>query len=249
LGSSIQWKKSSSLNGVYATPTNTISTAESFYTTNLKTATYYKAFITYDGCSASAEAYKVNVQKALPGSITGGSDASNSSCIGSSSELILTGYEGTNIQWYASIKPTTEFSPIPGATSPNFLVQNSAIGKTYYKASVNYANCPLTYSTVANINVVNCNALVAKESSAQNWNVLAYPNPYSKEFMLHLDSFTNNSIINIRIFDALGKLIENYDIPQSQVNNFKFGQNYASGLYEVYISQNQSRTVIKIIKE
>lgn len=77
--------------------------------------------------------------------------------------------------------------------------------------------------------------------------VMAYPNPYSEEFKL--DVITSaDSAIQIRVYDMLGKQVENRNVEVVDVENFQIGANYPSGVYNVIVSQGENVKTLRVIK-
>jgi GEVED domain/Fibronectin type III domain/Secretion system C-terminal sorting domain/Bacterial Ig-like domain (group 2) len=76
---------------------------------------------------------------------------------------------------------------------------------------------------------------------------LAYPNPFADNFKL--DVKTNSELnIQVRVYDMIGKLVEDKMINASDIQNFELGNNYPSGVYNVIVSQASNTKTLRVIK-
>ncbi len=72
-----------------------------------------------------------------------------------------------------------------------------------------------------------------------------YPNPSSAEFRLIVDG-GNNEIIGVTVLSADGKVV--YNLSGRSGNSFRFGRDWAPGLYIIRVSQTNIIKTIKAIK-
>jgi hypothetical protein len=54
--------------------------------------------------------------------------------------------------------------------------------------------------------------------------------------------------IVINVFDMTGKFIEKHNILPKDITEFKIGDNYTSGMYNVTVSQGKEIKNLKVIK-
>jgi hypothetical protein len=47
----------------------------------------------------------------------------------------------------------------------------------------------------------------------------------------------------------LGKLIEDFKVESNGINSFSFGEKYATGFYNVKVSQDDKTQVLRMIKQ
>lgn len=95
---------------------------------------------------------------------------------------------------------------------------------------------------------INCNNLELLEFNNTN-EILAYPNPFKNDFILDIQSSSNDDI-NVQVFDLLGKTIEFRTIKASEVNDkISFGDNYSKGVYTLIVNQGEDKKVIKMVKQ
>ena len=247
IGASIQWQKASTLTGTYANVTTGIGfTTNNYITPSLTSSTYYRAKVTFNGCSSTTEPFLLTVQRAISGKITGGTLSSNTVCTGTPSVLTLTGYAGTNIQWLSSNTTTaTSFTPISGANSDNYEASISAIGRIYYRASVSYSNCLPVLTPIVNLTVANCSISKRISTITNNFEAMAYPNPFSNSFLIEINT-PNQELVKISVYDMLGRLIEQQ---HAKDNTMEIGANYQSGTYILKVSQGENQKTLQVIKK
>jgi trimeric autotransporter adhesin len=77
--------------------------------------------------------------------------------------------------------------------------------------------------------------------------IVAYPNPYTDSFSLKLDSKSEENI-TIKVYDVLGKLIENKTVDSSSIEELRIGSNYLTGIYNLIISQGEIVKTLRVIK-
>jgi hypothetical protein len=75
----------------------------------------------------------------------------------------------------------------------------------------------------------------------------AYPNPFSENFNLDL---TTSSVekVGVAIYDMTGKLIEQREINADEVSGLQIGDRYASGVYNVIVTQGSEVKTLRVIK-
>lgn len=85
--------------------------------------------------------------------------------------------------------------------------------------------------------------MISEEIVADEFNVIAYPNPSATEFTIESSS---KGATNVQVYDLMGRLIEN---AQTTSNSVQVGRNYASGVYNVIVSQGANVKTLKVIKK
>jgi hypothetical protein len=80
-----------------------------------------------------------------------------------------------------------------------------------------------------------------------NFNATAYPNPFAANFKLNVTT-TSAEALQVKVYDMLGKLIENSIIDPIQVRGLEVGNNYPSGVYNVIVSQGDNIKTLRVIK-
>ena len=74
-----------------------------------------------------------------------------------------------------------------------------------------------------------------------------YPNPFNNTFKFDVNS-SSNEIISIKIYDMLGKLIENNNASILDINNLEIGQNYSKGIYNIVVTQGENIKTMRVVK-
>ena len=132
----VQWQSSTD-NTSYTT---ILGETGSSFVTNITTATYYRAFVSFSGCSLPSNSVLITVNNAS--TANGGTISVNGFSVVCSSTnsttLNLTGYTGT-IQWQSSTDNTI-FSNILQATADTYIATNITT-TTYYRAVVTNGAC------------------------------------------------------------------------------------------------------------
>ena len=85
------------------------------------------------------------------------------------------------------------------------------------------------------------------EITATEFNVVAYPNPFAESFMLDVRTSTE-SVVYVKVYDMLGKLIENKTVSFDELIGLEVGGNYPSGVYNVIVSQGDQLKTVRVIK-
>lgn len=77
-------------------------------------------------------------------------------------------------------------------------------------------------------------------------NVLSvYPNPFTSTFKVET---TFEGLVNVRVMDLTGKLVEQFDVEASELVSKEMGQSYVPGMYQVTISQGSQIENFKVVK-
>ncbi len=77
-----------------------------------------------------------------------------------------------------------------------------------------------------------------------NWEVNAYPNPFSNTITLSHNAIGRE--VSIRVMDMLGKVVYETKSNDSEIT---IGEGLSKGVYSVSIDIDRQRKVIKIVKE
>lgn len=122
--------------------------------------------------------------------------------------------------------------------------QNTSNPQTIYaRVTDNTTGC---FSTTQ-FNLV-VNSCLGIEDLFKDFKVVAYPNPFENDFVIDVAS-ANQELLQIKVYDMLGKLVEQKVISPSKIATHKMGQKYASGIYNVIVSQDDIIKSFKILKE
>jgi hypothetical protein len=84
-------------------------------------------------------------------------------------------------------------------------------------------------------------------TSESNFDATAYPNPFTANFKLNVTT-NSDETLQVKVYDMLGKLIENSVINPIQVRLFEVGNNYPTGVYNVIVSQGDQFKTLRVVK-
>ena len=79
---------------------------------------------------------------------------------------------------------------------------------------------------------------------ADEFNVIAYPNPSSSEFTIDVQS-SSKGTTHVQVYDMVGRLIENRQVNS---NSVQVGSRLASGVYNVIVNQGSKVKTLRVIK-
>jgi len=143
------------------------------------------------------------------------------------------------------------------AVSPGVFSANSgfiSLNATYcfevqilYQASPrivgNFNPIPCCYTTP----VARMTPFILGEEVFAGFDAIAYPNPYQDSFNITIQTESKENIM-VEIFDIIGKVIDRRTIDGTGDLSPQFGEELASGVYNVIITQGTTRKNVKIIK-
>ena len=256
----IVWQKSVS---PFTTWTNvTTSVTPTLNTGNLTATTQYRASVTIGACSSvttspvTITVPGAPVAKAIAANVTNPTGASGHGiCLSSTVAKILTITTGSNgaIQWQSSTTSATAgFSDIAGQTGTTYTVSSPSSGANYYRASFTNTCGVTVYNTAV---VVYYNAcltdggttdVIAKDSTTP-FGVIVAPNPFTENFNLNLTT-SSEATVGIKVYDMLGKLIDQRDMNPSEVSGLQIGDRYPSGVYIITVTQGSDVTTLRAVK-
>jgi hypothetical protein len=107
------------------------------------------------------------------------------------------------------------------------------------------------YGTSCNVTTYGSPAIVkmadplAKPESV--FNALAYPNPFSSAFQLELNT-SSKAAVDLKVYDVLGRLIENRQWNAAEASEQEMGNNYPSGVYNIILNQGENAKTLRVIK-
>ena len=76
---------------------------------------------------------------------------------------------------------------------------------------------------------------------------MTYPNPFADNFKLDVVT-TSEEVINVKVYDMLGKLVENSNVEASNIDTLEVGSTFPSGVYNVIVSQGEEVKTLRVIK-
>ena len=237
---------------------------------------WYKAVATIGACSVTSNiVYVTTLPLASATKVNGNSAVKTlrtATCTGSNTSLNLaSGYLGT-IQWQlynAGTSATTvnntsnvNWTDIASATSATYNATSASVGNVWFRAKLTNSPCTApAYSTPVNIWYKSCSSSKTTNSNdtmnpkpqeqivvATPFDVVVYPNPSDSTFQFNFTT-TSENLIEMRVYDMIGKLVEVRQFSTTEMNNQEVGNNYASGVYNVIVTQGEEMKTLRVIKK
>ena len=100
--------------------------------------------------------------------------------------------------------------------------------------------CTIISPAVFKMNVQNSNAFEFK--------AVAYPNPFASSFLLDVKT-ASESQIQYRVYDMLGKLLEDKTLEKEMFSTLEIGAAYPTGIYNIIITQENNNSSLRVIKK
>ncbi len=252
----IKWFKST--NWTTASPTWTAVTGSTptLVTANLTVSTAYKAQVTIGTCFLETSeivpvmVYSAPLAKTITANVTTPSGATVALAICGNVTKTLTLGSGSvgEIQWQQSTTSiSAAYNDIADATSASYTVVNAAAGVNYYRAKFTNPCGAVVYSKPFTLYYKNCEIVKAATPTAIVFNATAYPNPFAENFQLDIKT-SSEEVLQVKVYDMLGKLVDNQILDATQVEGFEIGSNYPSGVYNVIVSQGDNLKTVRVIK-
>jgi hypothetical protein len=76
---------------------------------------------------------------------------------------------------------------------------------------------------------------------------VAYPNPFANNFMIDVTTSTKENI-NIKVYDMVGRLIEQRNVNTNELETTTIGDSYPSGVYNVVVTQGKDVKTLRVVK-
>jgi len=90
-------------------------------------------------------------------------------------------------------------------------------------------------------------AELTKAVVAGAFQATAYPNPFANNFMIEVKT-ESQSVVGLKVYDMIGRLIEQRTVTVSDMEASTIGDHYPSGVYNVVISQEDSVQTMRVVK-
>ena len=222
---------------------------------------WYKAVATAGSCSSTSNIVSVTISRsAVATAVTGNAGATTLAkavCSGVKTLSLATGSVGT-IQWQfynagtstTSVTNSTSVSwtDIDSATATTLSVVSSDAGNIWFRAKLTNSPCATSaYSTPVNVWIKACGSSVRVDDSAIEFKASAYPNPFAENFRLDVKT-SSEEALQIKVYDMLGKLVDNKILETSEVEGLEIGSNYTTGVYNVIVTQGDNVKSLRVIK-
>ena len=260
----IAWQKAtvtSGVTGTFAAVTGNLTTT--LATGNLTATTAYRVVVSSGACSKStSNVITVAVSpSAKSTAVTGNSGATTSAtavCSGVKTLTLASGSIGS-IQWQyynagtsttavSNTTTTATWTDIDGATATILSATSFATGNVWFRVKFTSGTCTtFAYSVPVNVWIKACQTSVRVEDAPIEFKATAYPNPFAENFKLDITT-SSEEALQIKVYDMLGKLVENRILETTELEGFEAGANYPSGVYNVIVTQGEETKTLRIIK-
>jgi hypothetical protein len=265
--SSFEWQSSSDGTTWNYVTNGSGFTTDSYTTPNLDSTTYYRVLVnTPYACYSFSPVHTVTV---VPNNLIGGVILVNGNNVGSTTgsgnwynqcisgtfDLSLSGYSpGSTFQWMESDDYTGPgYHDILGATgntySPAGMVPTpDHVHTPFYAVRVSSPGLCGCYTYSTSLRVWYDGSCRTAMSTTDKFNVVSSPNPFISNFSLNLTT-SSQELVQIKVFDMLGKLVEEQEVKPIDVSALKIGtSNYPSGVYNVIVTQGAEKKTLRVIK-
>jgi hypothetical protein len=142
---------------------------------------------------------------------------------------------------YTSTFTSFKLSDVVGLSVTNASEYNVSVSVKIFRAGVNYDSPFSTPCIIATPNAPLSRVI------AQPFGAVAYPNPFANNFMIDVTTSTKEAI-NIKVYDMVGRLIEQRDTTANDIENLAIGDRYPSGVYNVIVTQGTEMKTLRVVK-
>jgi hypothetical protein len=75
----------------------------------------------------------------------------------------------------------------------------------------------------------------------------AYPNPFANNFLIDVTTQSNSSV-SIKVYDMVGRLVDQQQVAITSLETSTLGDQYPSGVYNVVITQDEIVKTLRVVK-
>lgn len=79
------------------------------------------------------------------------------------------------------------------------------------------------------------------------FNAIAYPNPFADTFGIELTTSAESNV-NVKVYDMTGRMLEQKDVPVTDMQTLQVGERYPAGVYNVIVTQGDQAKTLRVIK-
>ncbi|QBZ98730.1 nidogen-like domain-containing protein [Flavobacterium sangjuense] len=89
--------------------------------------------------------------------------------------------------------------------------------------------------------------LVAKTTMTLPFKAIAHPNPFAENFIIDVTT-SIQEMVSLKVYDMLGRLVEQREVKRSDLENSPFGDRYPSGVYNIIVTQGEEVRTVRVVK-
>jgi hypothetical protein len=97
------------------------------------------------------------------------------------------------------------------------------------------------------ITVSGSNGSKMASGNLADFDIISSPNPFNSSFRLNIIS-SGEETITVKVYDMLGKLIEDRTVAAHELENLEIGSKLSSGIYNVIVKQGENEKTVRVIK-
>ena len=106
----------------------------------------------------------------------------------------------------------------------------------------NNSDLPGPYGKICTVTVPG-----AARVKAVEFNAVAYPNPFADSFSIDVTT-SAEAKISIKVYDMMGRLLEDRNAESSEMESITVGENLPSGVYNVIVGQGDEAKTLRVLK-
>jgi hypothetical protein len=76
---------------------------------------------------------------------------------------------------------------------------------------------------------------------------IGHPNPFADSFMIDLATMTETNV-TVKVYDMTGRLLDNRAVEVKDMESFRLGERYPSGVYNVVVIQGDQTETLRMVK-
>lgn len=169
--------------------------------------------------------------------------------VGLTTTVYADNYGGATIYRFKIENAGLGFSSILDKPLRNFSfnqVPGIVAGNTYaVSVSVQVGGAFGPYAAVCNLTIPGATKQFVEDTAG--FSVSVAPNPYFEYFALDVNTLLEEPV-HVKVYDMLGKLVQQHTVDSSAVSEMQFGADYPSGVYNVIVSQGEEVKTVRVIK-
>jgi len=90
-------------------------------------------------------------------------------------------------------------------------------------------------------------APIANGNMKVEFSAVAYPNPFANNFVIDVKT-RNESAVSLKVYDMIGRLVEQRSVNVSDLEASPIGDDYPSGVYNVVVTQGEEVRTLRVVK-
>jgi hypothetical protein len=130
-----------------------------------------------------------------------------------------------------------------GAGTNSIVVRWGTVAGTISVTKTN--GCGTSVASTLAVSIGACR--IVEPSETKSFNVIAYPNPFTENFVIEAKT-DSSTMIDIKVFDMVGRLIEERSVEANALEMTPMGNRYPSGVYNIVVTQDDEVKTLRVVK-